>query len=136
MILRRYGTKLHSVEVDFDARAMNEVGFRRDHRRSLDDADLDAGYEKVEEHELTADSEGPVQDEAETRLLADLEARLRELEDELGPDQVLVVENTTDDYPKTRDRKEEVVVEGKNRLHFHWRIDPPLRVGVYRRAGS
>ena len=26
-----------------------------------------------------------------------------------------------------------LVVEGENRLYFHWWIDPPLKVGVYRK---
>ena len=136
MIFRRYGSKLHSVELDFDARAMNEVGFRRDRERSMDEDELESGWKKVAEHELTAEVDGPVQDEAEARLLDDLEGQLRELEADLGADQILVVENTSRDYPKTRDRKEEVVVKGKNRLHFHWRIEPPLRIGVYRSAAS
>lgn len=134
MILRRYGSTLQSVEVDFDARALNEVGFRRDHELSVDADDFAAGHEKLEERRLTATAEGPVQDEAEKALLEDLERQLRALEDRLGEDQVLVVENTSDDYPKTRDVKKDVVVEGENRLYFEWRVEPPLRIGVYRRT--
>jgi hypothetical protein len=26
-----------------------------------------------------------------------------------------------------------VVVDGENRLYFFWRVDPPLRLGVYRK---
>lgn len=134
MILRRYGSKLHSVDVDFDPRALNEVGFRRDHEAAFDGDEFSESHEKLDERELTATAEGPVQDEAEQALLEDLESQLRELQDEQGPDRVLVVENSTDDYPKTRDRKEDVVVEGKNRLYFHWRVEPPLRIGIYRRT--
>lgn len=135
MILRRYGSTLQSVEIHFDARAMSEVGFRRDHEVSLDADDFAGSHEKLEEHELTATSEGPVQDEAEEALLDDLESQLGELEAGLDEDQLLVVENSRDDYPKTRDEKKDVVVEGENRLYFHWRVEPPLRIGVYRRKG-
>lgn len=133
MILRRYGPKLQSVEVDFDPRSLNEVGFRRDHRTSLDEDEFSRSHEKLEERELTATTEGPIQDEAEKALLDDLESQLQELRAGLVPEHVLVVENPRDDYPKTRDRKEDVIVDGENRLHFHWRIEPALRIGIYRR---
>lgn len=134
MILRRYGTTLQSVELDFDAHALNEVGFRRDRKTRFEQEDFAAHWEKVEERALAAATEGPVQDDAEVALLADLERQLRELEAGLDDDEILVVENDASDYPKTRDVKREVVVDGRNRLHFSWRIDPPLRVGVYRRS--
>lgn len=135
MILRRYGSTVQSVEIHFDARAMSEVGFRRDHEVSFDAEEFEEGHEKLEEHELTSTAEGPVQDEAEEALLEDLERQLREIEADLDEDRVLLVENTRDDYPKTRDVKKDVIVEGKNRLFFHWRVEPPLRIGVYRRKG-
>ncbi|MDX1568011.1 MAG: hypothetical protein R3223_09430 [Longimicrobiales bacterium] len=136
MILRRYGSTVQSVDLNFDARAISEVGFRRDHSFSLAAEEFEEGYEKVEERELTATAESSVQDEGETALLDELEERVRSLEEELGDDQVLVVENTAEDYPKTRDKKKEVVVEGKNRLRFSWRIEPPLRLGIYRRKSA
>ena len=136
MILRRYGSTVQSVDLNFDARAISEVGFRRDHSFSLAAEEFEEGYEKVEERELTATAESSVQDEGETALLDELEERVRSLEEELGDDQVLVVENTAEDYPKTRDKKKEVVVEGKNRLQFSWRIEPPLRLGIYRRKSA
>lgn len=132
MILRRYGSKLHSVELDFDPRALTEVGFRRDGDTALDADEFSAAYEKRDERELTATADGPVQDEAEKRLLDELERRVRELLDGLEPGEVLVIENERGDHPRTRDRKKERVVEGKNRLHFEWRIEPALRVGIYR----
>lgn len=136
MILRRYGSKLQSVEPDFDPRAMSEVGFRRDRQVAYDEEEFAAAHEKLEERELTATAEGPVQDEAEEALLEDLRRQLDEILAELGEDEVVVVENTTDDYPKTRDRKQDRVVEGKNRLYFHWRIEPPLRLGIYRETSG
>ena len=35
MIAKRYGTKIQSVTPNFDARAMNEIGFQRDNEWSL-----------------------------------------------------------------------------------------------------
>jgi hypothetical protein len=41
------------------------------------------------------------------------------------------------DYPKLRDQTKVEVVGGiENRLHFTWTVDPPLRVGIYRRRGG
>lgn len=134
MILRRYGRTMESVAVHFDARALNEVGFRRNHERSLDAEEFADAYRRVDGRELSATAEGPVQDEAEEALLEELEAELRQILDALGDDEVLVVESERDDWPKTRDEKKKVVVEGENRLYFHWRVEPPLRVAVYRKA--
>ena len=50
--------------------------------------------------------------------------------------EVLVVESREgEDHPKTRDRKKNVVVDGGNRLYFYWRVEPPLRLGRYRKKG-
>lgn len=134
MILRRYGTTVQSVDLNFDPHALSEVGFRRDHSFSMGAEEFEDAYEKVEERELAATAESLVQDEAETALLDELEELVRALESDLEEDQVLLVENTADDYPKTRDEKKDVIVEGKNRLHFSWRVEPPLRLGIYRRT--
>lgn len=134
MILRRYGNTVQSVDLNFDPHALSEVGFRRDREVSLDAEEFARGWEKLEERELTATADSSVQDEGETALLEDLESQVRSLEDGLDDDAVLLVENTSDDYPKTRDVKKEVIVEGRNRLHFSWRVDPPLRLGIYRRT--
>ena len=49
---------------------------------------------------------------------------------------MLVVESREGaDYPKTRDKKKNVVVDGENRLYFYWRIEPALRLGVYKKKG-
>ena len=65
MILKRYGTRLHSVQPDFDSRALTEIGFRRDRRLSFGADDFDEGYEAVEALELSARADGPVHDHAE-----------------------------------------------------------------------
>lgn len=137
MILRRYGTTVQSVDPNFDARAMTEIGFRRNGQLSISAEEFEARYEKVDERALTAESEGDVKDEAERALLDDLLAQLRALEEEVGEDHVLVVESEQGvDYPKTRDKTKTLVVGYENRLHFTWRVDPPLRMGVYREVGD
>ncbi|MBW3536062.1 MAG: hypothetical protein KY453_12755, partial [Gemmatimonadetes bacterium] len=63
MILRRYGSSVQSVETNFDARALTEIGFRRDQRLSLSAEAFEEQYGKVDERALTASVAGPVQDE-------------------------------------------------------------------------
>jgi len=132
VILRRYGSTLQSVRPHFDPRALTEIGFRRDHEVTRDAEEFFAGHERIRTEELTATAEGPVQDEAEAALLDDLEGQLRELAEGLAPQEVLVIESGDRDHPKTKDVKENVIVEGENRLYFRWRVEPPLRVAVYR----
>jgi hypothetical protein len=134
MILRRYGTSYQSVDINFDSKALNEIAFRRDHERSVAVDELETEYERVASHELVAEAEGSVQDETEQTLLEQLAARLRALDSALGAAEVLVVENDQgNDWPKTRQRTSNVIVEGENRLHFHYAVAPPLRVSVRRR---
>ena len=135
MLLRRYGSTVQSVETNFDARALNEVGFRRDQQWSLPWEEFVSSHTRISGHEITAEAEGWVQDEAEQKLLEVLLARLDALRSQLGADEVLMVESEQgNDYPKTRDEKKNLVVEGENKLYFTWRVDPPLRVGVYRKG--
>jgi len=137
MIVRRFGSTVQSVEPDFDSRAMTEIGFRRTSALSLPAEEFLAQYERVDGRELTAEAEGDVKDEAEQAVLASLRAKLEALEAELGEGYVLLVENEVGkDYPKTRDRTKTLVVAGTNRLHFTWTIDPPLKLGVYRRKAE
>lgn len=134
MILKRYGTMLHSVQPDFDSRALTEIGFRRDRRLSVRASDFDEGYEAAGVVELSAAADGPVHDEAEQELLRNLEGELRRVEAGAEEGGVVVIESRQGvDYPKTRDRKQNQVRDGRNRLYFHWTIDPPLRVGIFRR---
>lgn len=133
-LFRKYGTNVQSVEIDFDARAMTEIGFRRDRKESIPLDELEAGFELVETRELQATSEGPVQYEAEVEILAKLEAQLRSLHGDLGDDEILVMLNEQGvDYPKLHDRKRGVIVDGENQLYFYWSVDPPLRMARYRR---
>lgn len=136
MIFRRYGTTLHSVETNFDSRALTEIGFRRDRGSQIPVEDFESSYEKVEEHELAATAQGDVHDEVEQAVLAKLESALTALLEGLDDDSILVVESEQGvDHPKTRASQKNVVVEGQNRLHFTVRVDPPLRIGIYRARG-
>lgn len=137
MIVRRYGSTVQSVEPNFDSRAMTEIGFQRSSALSIPTEEFLATYEKEEERAFTAAAEGDVKDEAEAALLAQLLAQLRALEAEVGEDRLLLIESQPgQDYPKTRDKTTTTVVGYENRLHFSWTIEPPLRVGVYRRVAA
>lgn len=136
MILRRYGTAYHSVQPNFNPTAITEVGFRRDRRLSLPVADFEDQWERIAGAEIGAEADGEVQREAERALLRRLEEALGDKLSALAEDDVLVVENGRDDWPKTRERREVVAEELDNRFHFHWWVDPPLRVAVHRRRGG
>lgn len=136
MIFRRYGTTYQSVEMDFDAKALNEIAFRRDRRASVPVEEFDAGYELVETVELATEASGAVQSETEQQMLDDLRAHVEEMLSRLGDGEVLVVENEQGhDYPKPRQLTKNVVIEGENRLHFDYTMDPPLRISVRRKKG-
>jgi len=133
MILKKYGSSLHSVDINFDARAMTEIGFRRNHETSIPVDEFEDRYVRDELLELTAEVQGAVQDEAEVGVLAELRTQVEALNAALEAGQVLLIESEQgNDYPKTRDDKKNVIADGENRLHFVWRIDPPLRIGRYR----
>jgi hypothetical protein len=133
LIARQYGTKVHSVEPNFDAHAMNEIGFRRDNEWSMPTDEFFAEYEKSEAHELTAAAEGEVQNETEDALLHSLHEQLMAVAESAG-DGVLLVESAQGtDYPKTRHVQTTQLVAGANRLFFRFTVEPPLRVAVYRR---
>ncbi len=136
MILRRFGSRIHEVTPNFDARAMTEVSFLRG--SALEDTAEEwlAAHERVDEHRLAATAEGDVQNEAEESLLEQLETQLQALAAALAPGEALLVENEPgNNYPKTRMRQRTLVVDGANRLHFDAEVDPPLIVGRYRRRG-
>ena len=133
MLLRTYGSKLQSVELNFDSKALNEIGFRRDHQAAFDREEFLASHTLVSEHPLTADAEGLVHDEVEQEVLARLQAAVEGvLSSREAGDVVLVESEQGVDYPKTRQAQKNVVIEGENRLHFKVHVDPPLRLGVYR----
>ncbi len=131
MILRRYGSAYHSVETNFNPMSITEIGFMRDRAFSVPAADFAERYEMLDAGELVADASAPVQRHAERDLLRNLERALAEWVARLEPGQVLVVRNGRDDWPKTRERREAVIVEGENRFHFHWWVDPPLKVAIH-----
>jgi len=133
MIFRRYGESYQSVDPNFDSKALNEVSFRRNRETSLSVEELDGRYETVATHQLVAEADGDVQDETEQALLVLLEERLNAVAETLSPGEILVVENEQGhDYPKTRQKISNVIVEGENRLRFHYTLEPPLRVSVRR----
>src|SRR5688572_3670301 len=124
VIAKKYGTKIHSVQPNFDARAMNEIGFTRDHDWSLDTNDFFETYEQVETHELKAAAEGEVQGDAEESLLRSLQEQLVAVSRNTGDDGVLLVLNEQGvDYPKTRHTQTTRVVEGANRLYFRFTVE-------------
>lgn len=135
MIYRRYGSIFQSVDTDFDAKALNEIGFRRNREASFPAEEIDDRYTPIETVELEAEAEGHVQTETEELLLDRLEAQLEELRTRLPEGGILVVENVSGhDYPKVRQKMRKVVERGENRLHFAYTMSPPLRVTLYRPA--
>ena len=120
MILRRYGNTIQSVETNFDSKGFTEIGFRRDHAYSDSADDFLARHERISEHALEAESEGAVQDEVESVMLQQLLAEFSKLDAELTDDEFLVVESEQgQDYPKTRTKQKNVIVDGENRLYFY-----------------
>ena len=134
MILKRYGSRLQSVRPNFDAHAMTEVGFMKDNEDAFEAAAFEAEWEKLDERELKASAEGHVQSLVEHAVLHSLEEQVLDLERDQAPHAVLVIENEQGrDMPKTRGTQRVLVEEGENRTHFQFVVDPPLRVGIYRR---
>ena len=133
MIFKRYGESYQSVDTNFDSKALNEVAFRRNREASFPPEDLETRYEPGEVHLLVAEAEGDVQDETEQAMLDRLLEDLLRLDQGLEDGAILVVENEQGhDYPKTRQKISNVVVEGENRPRFHYTVAPPLRVVEYR----
>lgn len=136
MILRRYGSSMHSVELNFDSRALTEIGFRRDHGTSIPVEQFRQEWEQVEERDFACTAEGPVQDETEQDLLEIMEREIREWLQGFPDGDVLVVESESGvDHPKTRHRSSVIPERGENRLHFKAWVEPPLRLARYRRRG-
>lgn len=137
MIFRRYGTTYHSVDMNFAAEALNEIGFRRNREESFPADDLDERYGKVETVELTAEAEGTVQNDTEQALLDRLARKVEEQLERLPDGGILVVENESGhDYPRTHQETTNVVERGENKLRFTYTMGPPLRVSLYRPAGE
>ena len=133
MILRRYGTTMQSVEANFDSKAFTEIGFRRDHVYSSSADEFSDRHERIAEHLLEAESEGDVQDEAESVMLQRLLDQLLKIDGDLAEGEFVVIESEpAKDYPKTRTQQKNVVVDGENRLFFYSSVSPPLKVAVFR----
>jgi hypothetical protein len=139
VILQRRGGRLVSVTPAFHARALTEIAFRPGGSvpggavPESPDAFL-ARCPPLREVELSGEADGPIQGEAESRALGALEGALEALVRTLGPNQILFIENDpVVDWPKTRERRKDVVIAGENRFHFHWRIEPALRLTVRER---
>lgn len=136
MIFRRYGTSYQSVDLNFDSKALNEVGFRRNHGESIAAEGFDEAHPAAATHELVAQAEGDVQDHTEQLLLDRLQEQVEAILGGLSEGQFLVVENDQGhDWPKTRQDTKNVIVEGENRLHFTYTVHPPLRISVRGRGG-
>lgn len=132
MIFRKYGASLHSVDPNFDANAMNEIGFMKNGAQEVRWEEFEAAYERVTGHELSAQAEGDVQNVAEAAVLKDLHAQLSSIESEVPEGTVLLIESELGkDYPKMREKVSNVVVGNENRLYFNRTVEPPLRVGVF-----
>jgi hypothetical protein len=116
---------------------MNEIMFRRDGTWSMETEEFEASYRLEREENLVASGEGDVQTDVETGILQTLLADLHALEAACAADDLLVVQNESGrDYPRLHSTQRTVVVGFENRLHFTYQVDPPLRIGVYRRASA
>ncbi len=135
MILRKYGTTVQSVELNFDAKALNEIGFRRDRATSMDTEAFEAEWERQEEREFAPRAEGLVQHEVEQALLDEMESEIRAWMADLQEGEALYVESDAADYPKTRHDTRTIVEAGENRLYFSAWVEPPLRMSRVRKAG-
>ena len=131
MIIRRYGTRVHAVTLDFDPAAMTEVGFRRNSDPEWDAEEFDGLFELVREAEITASATDAVQGKAERGMLDALEEKFNEVYATLEEGQLLSVESRPGrDYPRTRyDRST------KGDLEFTYTLDKPLRLGVWQKRG-
>src|SRR5690606_25336849 len=134
MILRRFGSRIHEVKPNFDARAMTEISFLRG--SALEDSADEwlAAHERIGEHRLTATAAGDVQNEAEEALLEQLESQFTTRAGRLQHGDGLLHEiEPGNKYPMTRVRQKARFVFGANRIHFDAEIDLPLILGQYRR---
>ena len=134
---RLYGSTYQSVTFEFEGKALTEVGFRRNHERSITPEELEAEYEHIETVHLTSEAEGDVQQETEQLLLDRLLEKGRAAAERLPEDGVAIVENDRGgkDQPRPHQKIRTVVVNGENRLHFEYSIDPPLRIALYSKKG-
>ena len=133
MLCREYRISYQSVDIGFDARALNDIGFRRNRELSVPEAEFPDLYAKVDSIEVQTEADGPVQYETKQVLSDRLRAKVEELLARLPEGGVLVVENELGhDYPKTRQLTKNGIEDGENRLHFEYTMEPPLRLTLFR----
>ncbi|MBT8398328.1 MAG: hypothetical protein HKO65_20020 [Gemmatimonadetes bacterium] len=127
MLIRRYGTRFHSVSIDFDPAAMTEVGFRRDGNQEWDAEEFLATHEMVREEEFMAEASDVVQEAAERVMLANLEVMVNQILSGLEEGQLVSVESKTGvDYPRTRYARPTT-----GEREFTYTLDKPLRLGIW-----
>lgn len=131
MIYRQYGTSYQSVDLNFDAKALNEVGFRRNRQDDFPVDELGERFTLIETHEITADATGSVQSETEQLLLDRVQEQVEALLPALPEGGIVVIDTDSGNGPKTRQVIKNVVEHGENRLHFEYTLDPPLRVATW-----
>jgi hypothetical protein len=135
MLLRRYGREIQSVEPNFQAHALTEIGFTSTDDFRADADEFEEEWALATTHEVTGSAEGDVKTEVESALLEDLLRQIEAIEASAADDEAVLVENALgQDHPKLRDATRTLVVGSENRLRFTYTVDPPIRVGVYRRA--
>jgi hypothetical protein len=133
MILKRYGSTLHSVDPNFNSRALTEIGFRRNRQVSIDEDEFSRTYDPVRTEEVSAEAEGAVFQDVEHAVLEELERKLRAVEADLGEGEVLLVENEQAvDPPKTRHGRK-ASSDGAAGMVFRTWVEPSLKIGVYRK---
>ena len=81
MMLRRYGTSVQSVDLNFNSKALTEIGFRKNKKYSEPADAFMVGWERLSGCDLGGRAEGSVQNEAEQRLLENMESDLRRTHD-------------------------------------------------------
>jgi hypothetical protein len=134
MLLRRYGKKIQSVEPNFQANALTEIAFTRTDDFHEEADRFEEEWRLAASHEVAGSTKGDVKTEVESALLEDLLGQIEAVVGDLSDGEVVLVENALgQDHPKLRDATKGLVVDGQNRLHFTYTVDPPIRLGVYRR---
>jgi hypothetical protein len=74
-----------------------------------------------------------IPEEVESAMLAKLLDQLEKIDGDLGEGEFVLIENEKgEDYPRTRTRMKDVVVDGDNRFHFYSSVSSPLKVGVFK----
>lgn len=135
MLLRRYGKKIQSVEPNFQPNALTEIAFTRTDDFHEEADAFQEQWQLAASHEVSGSTDGDVKTEVERALLEDLLGQIDAVVAEASDGEVVLVENALgQDHPKLRDATKGRVVEGQNRLHFTYTVDPPIRLGVYRRV--